>query len=454
MSEDSGTAPLPPAPREGIIAGLRALSQSSSAMLFAVLGLLFFLSMLPLYPVHDLPNRSLWANFTMDSGEVFRFKQGFDFFAVHNAGRMVREGATPYGFAPPQLKDQLLEAPPFRYPPVAAYWYGLPMSFLPPNGAYALWVGITVMGTLLAWLYCCGWRPELIPILSLLWLLWFPAIAEWHMGQCSQLIGLCLLWTWVLFRRGSAMFALPWGVAISLKVFPALALPMFLHTPRLRKAALAAVAIIGATTLLLPMLWAEETIIRETETGMLLSDRFISWLRPPYGGSMGVQELVNAAWWQGLYGSMIAHPDWIPPEKLADPVRWSTGIVLGLYGLLLAAAWLRVRFRPNMEVFALSMLLWFFAFRDCWEHHYLFIQGLLALLLLERVLTTRQALLCWVFAGTPSLWFPWLKLFIARGQHDPLVEGVALLYFIQRPVAVLLLAVLLFRRVFRREAAP
>lgn len=442
----TASAPLPIA--EVLRAGFAALLARKPVLLFVLCCLAVYAAMFPVWRVDDGPRRSVFAPLGVDSGYSFSTRKGFDFYAVYNAGILVRNGATPYGKPALYLHDQLVPAPPFRYPAITAYWFGVPVSFLPAKAAYGLWFGILFTSVLGTFVFCCGLRPDVVPALATLWLLWFPAVGEYHMGQCSQALALLLFWSWQLFIRRRASFAAPWFLAMALKVFPLAMAVVFFREP-MRRPVIVAVLFLALTSAILPFAWAPEVELHDEGKGMLLEGRFLSPLRLPYAGAQGLQEAINTPFWLARHGYLVGEPqDMLPP--LRDPVRWATGLLIAAYGALLVSAWWRCRRSPGLELLGLCWLVWFVAFRDCWEHHYLFLQGLLALLFVHCRISWRVLVACWIFAGTPSLWWPWMELH--QGAPGGIMANAAgLAYFAQRPAAVLILLWVLWRNARRRD---
>jgi hypothetical protein len=360
------------------------------------------------------------APLSADSGMLHRKRPGVDLFAVRAAGERVLNGGSPYG-------DALYSTPyatPYRYLPATALWLGVPLAALPAKAALVAWVAFGFVQVLANFLLCAGRRPDAIPVLAPVWCLWCPLIAEWHLGQASLFLATLLLWSLELLRAERRAWPLPWVLAILLKVFPAAFAFAFLREGRWRAVLAAGVA--SALLTFPAFAW-----LGRPDAAMQLEGRFLGALRQPYAGAQGVQEFINAIEWKARGLSFATQATSgegaFPALVIVSVLAWA----------VFAALLLKRAPTPRILLVAPFWLLWFVAFRDVWEHHYVMLQPLLALLIVETRMPRRAVLLAWLGAGAPSLWWLWQRTGYAG---NALAETVGLLYFVQRPVALAVIA--------------
>lgn len=427
--------------------GWRALLRAPAAhrALAAALGVLL-LAMLPFGRTRPGDAGGLLAPLTADSGLIARQVPGIDFYSVYDAGTRLLRGLDPYGVnaatGGPGLRAPWVAT--YRYLPITAFWLAAPLNILPPRPAYVAWVLVCVAMVAGNFLLCAGRRPESIPFWALLWFAWFPTIAELHMGQFTLFMATLMLWSLdgLLDGRGRGV---GWALAVLLKVYPVAMAPSLFLWKRRGVVILTVALAVGSTVAwkaAMPAEAMEEGLGRRGVYG-----RLVGGTRQPYAGAQGVQELAVAAGCV-LGGRSFRDAVPAPPPPLQDPVFLTNAVVLGSFALLCGWALWRTRRAPSAEAIGLFWLAWFYAYVDCWEHHYALAQALLALLVLRRVVEMPLALLCWACAGGPSLWWLWQRTGLGG---NPLSEAIGLLYFVQRPVAVLMLSLHLARRLARPE---
>ena len=433
-----------------MIEGWRVLRKSGRGPLaiVAVFALLAVL-MLPVGRTAPGDGGGLLAPLTVDSGALFRQRPAADFFSVYDAGARLLVGRDPYSVnedeGRPGVRAPYVAS--FRYLPVTVVWLAVPLNLLPPWPAYYTWVAICFGLQVASFLLCVGRAPERLVLLAGIWFGWFPLIAEWHMGQFTFLMAVLMLWGFDGLMSGSRHAWVGWFFASLLKVYP-----VGMGPSLWRWGWRGPVVAVGLLILLPTIAWRAAAPAGFDE-GMInrgVGGRIIGELRLPYMGAMGVQSLNGAVVWSLAGQAYMPNPvrpnppipEWAP---LAAKVLNAT--TLGLY--LLGAFWVLVAARkPSWEAVGYYWLAWFFAYVDCWEHHYVLIQTLLGGLVAWRVIDWRVAVVAWAAAGGPSLWYAWFKL----SQHAPeLAEWLGLPYFLQRPVAIWLLAVVLLVRFAQRN---
>ncbi|CAN5176288.1 hypothetical protein BH09SUM1_BH09SUM1_32310 [soil metagenome] len=436
--------------RDGVRAILAAppLVKSIVAILF-----LLTLLMLPFGRTGAGDAGGLLAPLTSDSSR-FRPKGGAglpatDFYTVYDAGARLLALHDPYGvnldaggagFRAPSVSI-------YRYPPITTFWLAAPLNVLPPYAAYVAWTLLCVAMLAGNFLLCAGMRPPLIPAFALIWFGWFPTIAELHMGQFTLLMATLMLWGVEWLWRGDGRGGVAWALAVMLKVYPIAMAPSLFLWGR-RRLAIATVAILLGSTLL----W--KVALPSQDSGAidfnLRGGRIVGGMRQPYAGAQGVQELVTMIGWK-LGGKSFAE-GFAPPSSyrlLTDPVFIANGVLLAAFGAICLWALIVTRGAPNLPAIGLFWLSWFYAYRDCWEHHYMLVQALIALLAMRGVIGWRVMIFCWVFAGAPSFWWLWQRAGMAG---SPIAESLGVLYFLQRPVAVFFLTGLLVQRIRKPTA--
>lgn len=412
---------------------LRAAPLVQRAWVAALLVLL--LLMLPFGRSRPGDGGGVLAPLTVDSSVQFRAVPGVDFYSVYDAGTRLLRGMDPYGVneatGGPGLRAPYVAT--YRYLPIAAFWLAAPLNLLPPRPAYVVWVLACAAMLLANFLLCVGRRPAWLPYFALLWFGWFPVVAELHMGQFTLFMATLMLWSFDGFFAGHGR-GIGWSFAVLLKVYPiAMAPSLFLW--KRRAVAVAVVAIAVGTTLLWKV--AVPSAIDEGLGNRGIAGRLVGGTRQPYAGAQGVQELVVAA---GCFLERRGFGAPAPPRPpLQDAVFLANAVVLASFALLCAWGLWRTRREPSLAFIGLLWLAWFYAYVDCWEHHYVLVQALLGLLAARGLIGWRLALLCYLCAGGPSLWWLWQRL------GFPNVLGF--LYFVQRPIAVLALSVHLAREI-------
>lgn len=430
-------------PLHALAAGWEALRRAPRGQQAAVLaGFLLLLTMLPLGRLAP-DSGGLLAPLTVDSGVLSRERPGLDFFTIYEAGHAVLQGRDPYAVAPG------MEAPArapyftlFRYLPVTAVWLGVPLNVLPPWPAFYAWLVFLVALVAANFLLCVGRAPRFLPLQALIWFAWFPLIAEFHMGQFTLLMATALLWGVDAFlsgRRGSGIAA--WAVAVLLKVYPVAMAPLLARWGAWKAVALALV-LIAASSAAVPLILPSNVAEGFGRTNV--EGRFVLGIRKPYAGAMGMQELTNAAFWKlsgrSFGDDLPASLQSLPP--LADPVWILNALLVGCFGLVCFWALRRGWGAQNLPALGIFWLIWFYAYVDCWEHHYVLVQALLGLLVARGAMDWRVALAVWAGAGGPSLWWFWQRSGYAG---NALTESVGMLYFLQRPAGLLVLTIWLVR---------
>jgi len=436
----------PGGPCEAMCAGWRTVRDASPRV--KLLLLLFFLLTLLMLPagrgtIHEIRRAGdpaylreadgggILAPLAFDSGYNFRLRPGADFFAIYEAGIRARTGGDPYtaGLEAPRRAPYATQ---FRYPVFTAYWLGAPLSLLPPWVAYGGWVAACIAMIVANFLLCVGRAPSHVLPFALLWFAWFPVVPELHMGQFSLFVATLLLWGADALLVGRRWAGVPWMLAMLVKVFPLAWLPVVWRMGRRRAAIVATLVLFASAGLTIAIFPAGRS------EGILSGGIFgkvIAKTHQPYAGAQGLQSAINAIVWKiSGKGLVDASPE-TPTPHWSDATLIISLVVILAYTVF--AVWGIMRMRGDDSAGTKAALLgilwlsWFIAFRDNWEHHYVLVQALAALLLARGVVTPRQTLLIWIFAGTPSLWYLWQKLGPSTAG-----EVIGLAYFLQRPIGL------------------
>lgn len=410
-----------------------------------LVGLLFLVLLLMFPAGRTNPEQvgGAFAPLSVDSGYLFRQRPAADFFSVYDAGSRILRFQDPYGVN--QVSGgEGLRAPyvaTFRYLPITAVWLAVPLNILPPWPAYYTWAVLNLIFIALNFFLCVGRRPDRIPIFALIWFAWFPVFVELHMGQFTLFMATLMLWGMDGIRSGRYITgSAGWILATMLKVYPIAMAPSLWLWGRWKAVLLMLLLVVGTT-----VLWrlAVPSEFNEGVVNRGIAGRVIGQSRQPYAGAMGCQEMVNAVVWKLKGNEFSSSSSNLKPLK--DPVFIINALVLGLYGLICLWALIRTRKKISLAAIGLFWMSWFFAYVDCWEHHYVLIQSLVALLLAWRVINWPTALCCWLFAGTPSLWYLWNKAGYTGNFN---AELLGTLYFLQRPIALFLLTGILSWKIY------
>jgi hypothetical protein len=123
------------------------------------------------------------------------------------------------------------------------------------------------------------------------------------------------------------------------------------------------------------------------------------------------------------------------PDKVINFVLAMVGVMICMAGIAYAG-YKQLHLLP---AFALIMLAWFYIYLDTWEHHYVMLLPLTALLVATRLIGPRVLsvlLLCW---AAPSLWGAMMLGYNHLGNLPFVQKLLIWVYFCQRGVGVLLL---------------
>lgn len=406
-------------------------STFAAKVVFAVC-VLVNIATLPLGRFEDRVAVGLLVPLTVDSGTLHRQAPGLDFFSIQDAGARLVLGGDPYSMEHP-LAMRAPYATDFRYPPITLFWLALPLNVLPPWVAFFAWVGCLYFICWGLFFYCVGRSPGMIIPFTLFWLAFFPLIAERHLGQFSLFLGILLFLAIEGTMRGHRPMMWFWVPAAWLKLFPlAMAPSLFLWGWR---------RMVTVAIVLLVLVSTGWMVFSDGGYGLALTTRdlgggFLGTMEPPYAGRQGVAAFVNVFFWKTSGHSLGHFTGWQPLPTGFDPVYFFSLLIATIYATFMAWVIWETRGRFSLPTLGILWLAWFFMIYDCWEHHYTALIPLVALMLLHGYLSWCRAIVLWVFLGAPSLWWPWLRMGYAG---NPAAELLGFLYFLQRPVGLLIL---------------
>lgn len=410
--------------------------------------LLLHLSFLPLPP--DLHNP--WLESAWDT-HVFADSPAADFFSIHEAGRRARAGLNPYGINLPDDRVPV-DAPYFasyRYLPITTYTLAVPLSLIPPWWAYVFWILLNEVLLLVNLGLTAAWAPRAIRRpLGALWLAYFPLHIEWHLGQFSFFMGCLVFWCGLALWRGRTTAAVNWwGLSGALKNWTLIFWPFWLRRNR-RVAWISCVwvVLIGATTVGYFAAQPDHFKAFYRHAG---EKRWSGGIEDLYWGRQGTQMMVASL----LTGGRM--PEERSPDDPSTPMlnRMASIVNGGVSALALAlivwgCLW-RGRTAHPLDLLALAWMWWFFAYLDTWEHHYVMLLPLLALLGMAGRLSGWRLWIPAVLWAAPSLWLLAGPAAATRDSASPLL---VLVYFWQRPVAVVFLFGYIAWRVIRSSPPP
>ncbi len=380
--------------------------------------------------------RSPWY-FTAQDSHYYEIAPGADFFAIYEAGWRARHGMDPYSV---NTRREPLAAPymaSFRYIPLTAWLLAAPLSLLPPWTAFALWILLNEA----ALLFNLGLTAALAPrarrrALGALWLAFWPLHIEWHMGQFSFLMGCLLFWSGLALAQGRLPRAnLFWGLSTWLKNWTAIFWLWWLGRGRARATAATLWIALAALTSAGYFLALPEA--RASFYAAAADRRLAGGVGDLFWGRQGAQMAV-AALLAGGYMEGMEPPRGFGGARRAfghnlAPVL-NAAISLGALAWILALALRRGPRAPHpLDLLGLVWLWWFFAYLDTWEHHYVMLLPLAALLGAAGRLDGRALWIPAIVWAAPSLY----RLSVPAVAYGwPFAPLWVILYFVQRPLGV------------------
>jgi len=289
--------------------------------------------------------------------------QAADFFAVYQAGYNTKEGnsvyldnegeATPYSY-------------PFRYFPFIGYSLGLVLNIFAPFVAYYIWILIyEILLGLNIYLTFKQTRSTSSFLLSCIpWLLFTPYLLEIFMGQWSFLLT-CLLFYSVygLLNQNRAIYT--YILAPLVKPNALILSPLFLRFKKLKLLLFTAGAILLTSIPYFSVFRDDIPLFMQNFSDVLSY----------HGGNLGLKS---------LYGLITVEYLSIPLPRL-----WFLGFVIAL-GIL--TLYLTFKYKNIILSYTLWTCYFFLIYKDVWEHHYVLMMPVFALISVKMNLTAKHLL--------------------------------------------------------------
>ena len=339
-------------------------------------------------------------------------QHGADLFAVYSAGSNLRGGVSIY--SPPE-DPQIPYRYAFRYSPLAALLIGMPLSLLRPLAAYALWVGF--LEALLAWFVVALWRRgrgrrAVYPAIALT-LAFYPYYLELYIGQYSWLQAVLFFATCIgLAQRKTLSAGLAFAASLAWKGNTLLLLPALWRGRRTRLALLCLAAVV---------LFCAPYFAMHPQTLAEFGRNFASDYPAGFTrGNLGMQRLADRALDQ--FGTPVLDEQnhaqqeigvghYVSPEHRGRTLSALAAAVAALTLLI------TLRSRPEriVELCCLWMASYFLVYKHVWEHQYVMLLPVLALLALQR--PSKLLWLSWIWLALPT---PYALLEPAIVNQQPL----------------------------------
>lgn len=353
--------------------------------------------------------------------------KGIDFFSVYEAGNSVLENRSVYYFDGADTSVTPHHNP-FRYLPIVGYTLALPLNALPAWSAYWSWVALTELllsaNAFVTWRVSGRSRWGLVG--AAMWFVYTPFYVELYVGQFSFLMATLLLLTGVGLVRGRELSGgLSWAVSLVTKSNSALLLPVLARVGWWRSIAggFALVAVnsvyfAGRIRDLQYFLWINLSQVLDGGFGLLDYK-----LRP---GEMRFFEDPDQRFLQFSSGELglpaLFRNGYLAFESNASSLPEPTGLILVavIVGVALTATFLPKR----IDVLALYAI-WicsFFLIYTAWEHHYVMLLPVFALLVALRPESRWIVLGVFVFVALPT---PYWLINAGTGAELPLAGSLS-----------------------------
>jgi len=404
----------------------------------------------------NLPLFGAWRRFAWDtSGWLPR---GGDFYAIYESGNQAIRGHPVFRVQPEMnLPENRIKArmrapyvATFRYPPLTAYTLGVVLNLFPPGVSYKLWILfcelLIVLGVYLSFKRARDHTSAFWIVL--IWLCFYPLHIELYLGQFSFCMGFLIFLCGLALLEKKEQSAISWwGISLFLKVY-SLAFVLYWFFRKRAKKPVLWIAVLLITTAIYFLIFPSDFALfydRALKGRLFVAQQTGSVGEakgpPLYWGSMGVQRGVLALcrffYLQKDSGGIFLTPPW---------ARYILFLVfLFPFPFIIMAA--RDKKRSSLNILSLFTLCWFFRYFDTWEHHYIMLLPLFALVYTEGIIRGWKAFLIYLLLAAPSLW-----IFFGVGENHPLyphheVSYLVLetLYYTIKPVGVVWLFIHLWR---------
>lgn len=417
----------------------------------------------------------IWKRFAWDtSGWIAR---AGDFYAIYEAGNQALLGRGVFKVQPEMnflsREDSKMRAPycaTFRYPPLFAYTFAVALNLFPPEMSYKFWIvfnelliflGIYLTARIAASMRAAFWS-------MIVWLSFYPLHIEYYLGQFSLFMGFMIFfaaYSFIMKRERSAIFF--WGASLFIKVYT---LPFIIYWIFRKKYKLPVLILLifiitsgiyfvifpsdfdlfykrGIAGRLYPTSAAEGVLASDEKSaeGLTADVNEKKNQKSPalYWGSMGVQRGALALS-RLFYLKQDARGVFMTPH-FAKYLLFFV-MLFPIPFLILAAH--RGEKNPALvlSLFSLSLFFWYF---DTWEHHYVMLLPILALLVALEVIKGARALIICILIASPSLWIFFSHSLFANPltpQSPAAYFFIETLYYLIKPAGVLMLFFSLFKK--------
>ena len=307
-----------------------------------------------------------WDTYFVDSAR-FESRKATDFFAIYLAGHELLRGRTIYTIERerPEYKEAVPYFDPFRYLPVAAY-LGVPLNALSPWAAYKLWIIFYefLFFISILWLGHHIGTMRGMHVAAALYLFFTPWYPEIYMGQYSFLQSVLILGMLISAANGQFTRAGGWWAASVLwKLNTGICLPAILRW-RLWKPILWLMGILVVTCgpyfIFHPDDIVKFFLINFREPG------------PAFAGNFGFQGLIAK-----IFHTATGNEEY--------PAQYATQYIT-MAVFILISLWATIRAKQNKltETLCLWVAAYFLVYIDVWEHQYVMLLPVIAILYLKR----------------------------------------------------------------------
>ncbi|MHB1295942.1 MAG: glycosyltransferase 87 family protein [Anaerolineae bacterium] len=312
-----------------------------------------------------------WNSYTFDS-TVTAGRRGWDFYALYQAGHNVLTGVSAYESDNDKIDVVVPLYTPFRYLPISAYTVGVALNLVSPLWAFRLWVAFVELVLLGCAAFC--WRlardPRRGAVAAVLWLLFTPFYLEIYLGQFSMIQSALILLMLAAVagpelaapRALARRFGLFWTLSLLWKQNTGLFVPVLLRLRRWRT-----------------LLWAGAAVALTSAPYFLLYPSALGAFLGNFQSSTPAPQLGNLGVRQFLYSlSLLGMPTATAETQELVQTVWVALVVA-------VTLWMTYSAR-RMDV-ALLLCLWtttyFLVYHHVWEHHYVLLLPVFALLYLR-----------------------------------------------------------------------
>ncbi|MDQ6654279.1 MAG: DUF2029 domain-containing protein [Verrucomicrobiota bacterium] len=314
-------------------------------------------------------------------------QSAYDFPPLYCATKAVfDQHQSPYGVNAFAQQSKALGRwiPPFLYPPPSLLVL-YPLHLFSYDGAKACLLAINHLCLLAAILLITRrlFREEfaraptqLWAALALVYLLSFdPTVVTLHLGQVNLLLLVCICFLWDALKRdrGALAIALPLSVAIVIKTYPILLLPLLVFRRRYKAVALTlaffALYCAAAYALLPASVWSDWVSKVMPESSQV----------HPGPWNQNIRAFVGRA----FLPNPFSDPLWALPQIVKPLIMLGSGAVFAATMLVSFFGWWRSDARRPIEAeLSLYLLMIFLIAPVSWEHHFVYLLPSLILVLL------------------------------------------------------------------------